>query len=176
MIDEGLLFGVVEAARHRFRLAIVKAQAMQQGDQPRAAVAQPECPLQPSLDLPDASGTIGVDPIAESDILLAAEAAGAAVVVEGLQRFDPASLKSPMPVANRVVIQQQGLRDARSTMAFARRATRCSSSPSRASPIRARRSLAERNPSRIMPPAESHSAVPSSEFGFSMSRGISDAR
>src|SRR5208337_5313659 len=85
---------------------------MQQGDQPRAAVAQPECPLQPSLDLPDASGTIGVDPIAESDILLAAEAAGAAVVVEGLQRFDPASLKSPMPVANRVVIQQQGLRDA----------------------------------------------------------------
>ena len=41
-VDEGLLLGVVEAARHRFRLAIVKAQAMQQRDQPRAAIAQPK--------------------------------------------------------------------------------------------------------------------------------------
>ena len=41
-VDEGLLFGVVEAARHGLRLAIVEAQTMQQGDQPRAAVAQPK--------------------------------------------------------------------------------------------------------------------------------------
>ena len=54
---------------------------------------------------------MGVDPIAQSDCLLVGEVAAAAFVVEGLQRFDPASLKSPMPVANRVVIQQQGLRD-----------------------------------------------------------------
>jgi len=38
-VNESLLLGVVEAARHGVRLAIVKAQTMQQGDQPRAAVA-----------------------------------------------------------------------------------------------------------------------------------------
>ena len=41
-VDEGLLFGVVEAARHGLRLAIVEVQTMQQRNQPRAAVAQPE--------------------------------------------------------------------------------------------------------------------------------------
>ena len=54
---------------------------------------------------------MGVDPIAQSDFLFVGEVAAAAFVVEGLQRFDPASLKSPMPVANRVVVQQQGRRD-----------------------------------------------------------------
>ena len=49
-------------------------------------------------------------------------------------------------------------------MPLARRATRCSSSPSRAIPIRTCRSDAERNPPRIMPPAESRSAVPSTLF------------
>ena len=41
-VDERLLFGVVEAARHGLRLAIVEVQTMQQRNQPRAAVAQPE--------------------------------------------------------------------------------------------------------------------------------------
>ena len=109
LIDEGLLFGVVEAARHGFWLAIAKAQTMQHGDQPRTAVAPPECPLHPSSDPSNALGTMGVDPIAQSDFLLVAEAAAAAVVVEALQPLDAASLIGPMPVANRVVIQQQGL-------------------------------------------------------------------
>jgi hypothetical protein len=34
LVDEGLLFGVVEVARHPFRLAGVEAQTMQQSDQP----------------------------------------------------------------------------------------------------------------------------------------------
>ena len=41
-VDEGLLFGVVEAARHGLRFAVVEAQTMQHGDQPRAAIAQPK--------------------------------------------------------------------------------------------------------------------------------------
>jgi DDE superfamily endonuclease len=64
LIDEGLLFVVVEAAPHRLRLAIVKAQTMRQGNQTRAAVAQSICPPHPGSDLPNASGTMGVDPIA----------------------------------------------------------------------------------------------------------------
>ena len=44
-VDEGLLLGVVEGARHPFRLAIVKVQAMQQRDQPRMAIAQPKSAL-----------------------------------------------------------------------------------------------------------------------------------
>jgi hypothetical protein len=50
---------------------------------------------------------MGVDPISQNDFLLLGEVAAAAYVIEGLRRFDPASLKSPMPVANRVVVQQQ---------------------------------------------------------------------
>ncbi len=117
-IDESLLFGVVEAARHGLRLAIVKAQAMQQGDQARAAVAQRQCPLQPSPDLADAARAVGVDPIGQSHCLLVGQAAAAALMAKALQRFDPASLKSPMPVANRIVIQQQSLRDALATPAL----------------------------------------------------------
>ena len=41
-VDERLLFGVVEAARHGLRLAIVEVQTMQQRDQRGAAVAQRE--------------------------------------------------------------------------------------------------------------------------------------
>ena len=40
-----------------------------------------------------------------------------------------------------------------STMAFARRATRCSASPSRASPISARRSASDKKPPRIIYPS-----------------------
>ena len=114
-IDEGLLFGVVEAARHRLRLAIVKAQTMQQGNQTRAAVAQPECPLHPGSDLSNAAGTMGVDPIAQSDFLLVGEAAAAAFVAEALQPLDAASLIGPIPIANRVVVQQECRRDALTT-------------------------------------------------------------
>ena len=70
LVDESLLFGVVEAARHRLRLAIVEAQAMHQGNQTRAAVAQLKCLLQPSPGLADAFGAVGVDPIGQSDCLL----------------------------------------------------------------------------------------------------------
>jgi len=111
-VDESLLLGVVEAARHPFRLAIDKAQTMQQSDQPGAAVAQPECPLQPGPDDPGAARTMGADPIAQSDFLLAAQVAATAFVTEGLQPFDAAALKCPKPVANRIVVQQQSCRDA----------------------------------------------------------------
>ena len=111
-VDEGLLSGVVEAARHGLRLAIAEAKTMQQGDQPRAAVAQPKAPLQPSADLPGAARTMGVDPIAQSDFLLAAETAAAAFVTKSLQPFNAALLISALPSADRVVVQQQSRRDA----------------------------------------------------------------
>src|SRR3974390_1468373 len=111
-VDEGLLSGVVEAARHGLRLAIAEAKTVQQGDQPRAAVAQPESSLQPSPDLPGAARTVDVDPIAQSDFLLAAEAAATALVAKLLQPIDTALLISAIPGANRVIIQQQSRRDA----------------------------------------------------------------
>ena len=55
---------------------------------------------------------MGVDPIAQSDGLLVGEVAAAAFMAKALQPLDAALLVSPMPVANRVVVQQQGLRDA----------------------------------------------------------------
>ena len=60
-------------------------------------------------------------------------------------------------------------------MALARRATRCSSSPSRASPTRARRSVAEGNPPRIMFTAESHSDAPSTLYSAAQRVGVSRA-
>jgi hypothetical protein len=54
---------------------------------------------------------MGVDPIAQSDFLLVGEVAAAAFVAEAFQPLDAASLIGPMPVANRIVIQQQSLRD-----------------------------------------------------------------
>ena len=84
---------------------------MQQGDQPGTAVALPEGPFQKGPDLSDAAGTMGVDPIAQRAFLLVAEAAAAAFVAEALQFGNAASLKGAMPVADRVVVQQQSRRD-----------------------------------------------------------------
>jgi hypothetical protein len=50
---------------------------------------------------------VGVDPFAQRAFLLAAEAAAAAFVAEALQSRDAASLLGPIPVANRVVVQQE---------------------------------------------------------------------
>src|SRR5271166_712356 len=55
---------------------------------------------------------MGVDPSAQSDCLLVGEAAAAALVAKALQPLGATSLIGPMPIANRVVVQQQGLRDA----------------------------------------------------------------
>jgi hypothetical protein len=55
---------------------------------------------------------MGVDPLAQCAFLLAAEAAAAALVAEALQPFDAAPLVGPIPIANRVVIQQQSRRHA----------------------------------------------------------------
>src|SRR6202167_5171068 len=84
---------------------------MQQGDQPGTAVALPEGPFQKGPNLSDAAGTMGVDPIAQRAFLLVAEAAAAAFVAEALQFGNAASLKGAMPVADRVVVQQQSRRD-----------------------------------------------------------------
>ena len=111
IVNESLLFGVVEAPRHGFRLAIVKAQAMQQDNQPGAAVALPKRPRQPRPDQPRAAGQFGADPIAEGGFLLAAQAAAGAFVAEPPQPLDPASLISATPVANCVVVQQQSRPD-----------------------------------------------------------------
>jgi hypothetical protein len=54
---------------------------------------------------------MGVDPSAQRAFLLAAEAAAAALVAEALQPRDAASLISPIPIANRVVVQQQSCCD-----------------------------------------------------------------
>ena len=85
---------------------------MQQRDQPRAAVAQPKGPFQPSPDLAGAARAMGVDPIAQSDFLLVAEMAAAAFVAKSLQLFNAALLISAMPGANRIIVQQQSRRDA----------------------------------------------------------------
>ena len=77
-----LAVGVVEAARHGFRLAIVKAQTMQQDNQPRAAVALPKRPRQPGADQSRAARQLGANPIAQSGFLLAAQAAAAAFVAK----------------------------------------------------------------------------------------------
>ncbi len=50
---------------------------------------------------------IGANPIAQGGLLLGGETAAAAFMAEAIQPLDPASLISAMPVANRVVIQQQ---------------------------------------------------------------------
>jgi hypothetical protein len=73
LIDEGLLSGVVKAARHGRRVAVVEVQTMQQVDQAGTAIALAEGPFQEGRDLWDAAGTVGVDPIAQRAFLLAAE-------------------------------------------------------------------------------------------------------
>jgi hypothetical protein len=75
-------------------------------------VAHPKGPLQPSPDLAGAARAMGVDPIAQSDFLLATEMAAAALVAKRLQPFNAALLISATPSANRIVIQQQSRRDA----------------------------------------------------------------
>src|SRR5271157_5668300 len=91
---------------------IDKAQAVQQGDQPRAAIAHPRGPLQKGPDLSDGVGTMAVDPRAQRLFLLAAEPAAAALMAKALQPFDAASRVGPMPIANRVVVHQQSRRHA----------------------------------------------------------------
>jgi hypothetical protein len=110
-VDEGLLVGVVEPARHGLRLAIVKAQAMQQRDQPERL-----CSVQMSASAKPRSsgccaGAMGVDPIAQSDCLLVGEAAAGAFVAKALQPLDAISLIGPTPIANRVIVEQQCRRD-----------------------------------------------------------------
>ena len=59
------------------------------------------------------------------------------------------------------------------TRAFARRAKRCATEPSRISSIRSCRDLMSRKPARIIQPAKSDSAsLASDSFGFSQSSGI----
>src|ERR1700739_3294183 len=54
---------------------------------------------------------MGVDPIDQSDCLLVGKVTAAAFVAKALQPLDAASLIGPMPIANRVVVQQQCRRD-----------------------------------------------------------------
>ena len=54
---------------------------------------------------------MSIDPIAQSNCLLVGEAAAAAFVAKALQPLDATSLIGPMPIANRVVVQQQCRRD-----------------------------------------------------------------
>ncbi|KJB89907.1 hypothetical protein N826_10885 [Skermanella aerolata KACC 11604] len=58
-IDEGLLFGRVELARHRLGLAVFQPQTMQQRDQSGAAlVDDPERLLDPRSDLAGVRGKV----------------------------------------------------------------------------------------------------------------------
>ena len=93
-VNESLLFGVVEAARHGFRLAIVETQTMQQDNQPRAAVGLRKRPRQPGADQPRAAWQLGANPIAQRGLLLGGQTAAAAFMAEALQPLDPASLIS----------------------------------------------------------------------------------
>ena len=101
-------------------------------------------------------------------------------MAKALQPLDAALLVSPMPVANRVVVQQQGLRDALAAPALVEKddgvraaGDARAASPSRAMAIAACRGLSLREtrrkscrqPDPIRPSRQA-------KFGFSISRGI----
>src|SRR5208337_4998062 len=130
----------------------------------------------------DAAGTMGVDPIAQRAFLLAAEAAAAAFVAEALQFSNAASLEGAMPVADRVVVQQQSRRDTLTGPALVEKddgvrpaghamlRKSIPRKPGQGSPVLSRqKTAANHSPSRI-PFAPNVNRF----LGSSMSQGISD--
>jgi hypothetical protein len=123
---------------------------------------------------------MGVDPIVQSDCLLVGEATAGAFVAKALQLLDAISLIGAMPIANRVVVEQQRRRDLLAAPALIEKHDRIGSTtyamlpkpipskPGQGSPVVSReKSAANHIPRRIL-------FAPNVKpfLGFSMSRGI----
>src|ERR1700722_18929174 len=89
-----------------------RPQAMQQRDQPRATlVDDAEFAFDVGADLPCRTRQGARDPSDQSLLLRFGKLAGAAADLEARQAADPALAVNLMPVANRLVVQQQRLGD-----------------------------------------------------------------
>src|SRR3954471_21165420 len=107
-VDEGLLFGRVELARHRLRLAMFQPQTMQQRNQPGAAlVDDPEPLLDPRSDLAGRPRQGFANPCLQRRLLVQAQWTGPAAVVEAGQAIDAILLEQVVPRPDRVVVDQQ---------------------------------------------------------------------
>src|SRR5271166_6057925 len=107
-LDEGCLLLRVQLARHRLRLAMLHAKAMQQCDQARPAlVCDAALPFDPGANLTGRSRQGFADPGLQFVLLLVRQPAGAALVAEARQPLDPIFLIQPEPGPDRVVIDQQ---------------------------------------------------------------------
>src|SRR5471030_533641 len=103
--------------------------------------------LQPYTDGPRAARQPHGDPVLQSRLLFESEPARTAFVAETVQGVQPSALVGLKPVTHGVVVQQQRPRHTSATpalidrtIAFARRAIRCSARPSRAIVVSACRS------------------------------------
>src|SRR5271166_2188202 len=107
-LDEGCLLLRVQLARHRLRLAMLHAKAMQQCDQARPAlVCDAALPFDPGANLARRSRQGFADPGLQFVLLLVRQPAGAALVAEARQALDPIFLIQPEPGPDRVVVDQQ---------------------------------------------------------------------
>ena len=107
-VDEGLLFGRVEFARHRLGLAVFQSQTMQQRDQPGAAlVDDPVLPLDPRSNLAGRPGQGFANPRLQLFLLFQAQPTGSAAVVEPGQPIDAVCLEQVVPRPDRGVVDQQ---------------------------------------------------------------------
>ena len=107
-VDEGLLFGRVELARYRLRLAVFQSQTMQQRDQPGTAlVDDPELVLDPRSDLAGRPWQGFADPFLQLFLLFQAQPTGPTAVVEPGQPIDAILLEQVVPRPDRGVVDQQ---------------------------------------------------------------------
>ena len=107
-VDEGLLSGRVELARHRLGLAMFQSQTMQQRNQPGTALVDNlELVFDPRADHPGRPRQGVADPGLQLVLLLQGQLAGATPVVESGQAIDPVFLEKPVPRPDRIVVDQQ---------------------------------------------------------------------
>ena len=144
-LDEGRLLLRVQLARHRLRLAMLHAKAVQQRDQARPAlIFDAAFLLDPGANLARRPRQCLADPGFQFVLLLAAQTAGAALVAEARQALDPIFLiqadtrcgSCRRPSTDTLAIASQLMPSSSSTSALARRARRWAADPSRASSIR----------------------------------------
>src|SRR5271156_6633343 len=111
-LNESLLLAFIELARNDIRLVIFQAQPMQQRDQSRTAfVNEAEFPLDPGTDLARRARQRRADKHLQCIFLRGAQKTRATADVKTAYALDAALLKQLVPAADRVVVQQQGIRD-----------------------------------------------------------------
>ena len=111
-VDESVLLLRIELTRHRFRLAVLHAQPVQQSDQARLAlVIDAALLLDQGADIARCSRQSLGDPGCQLALLRFAQATGAAFVAEACQALDLVFLIQLILGADRIVVQQQDFRD-----------------------------------------------------------------